>query len=119
MLLIECYSNDNINDLTQKLPVESFFCVTPKHLDGSLVMQVFIDLAKVTVPPAIAAISSYLVASRNNSTIKIKFNDCNKIEAEIQGKLSDKSLIDSQLYQELVQLLCDQVKREQSHEDND
>ena len=64
MLLIECYSNDKIDELTQILPTESFFCVSPKHLDGSLVLQVFIDLAEVVVPSAIVALSSYLVAVR-------------------------------------------------------
>ena len=120
MLLIECYPDEKVDELIHNLPEESYFCVKPKHLDGALVMQVFIDLAKVIVPAAIAAISSYMVASRSTpTTIKIKLSENKKLEIEIQGKINDRTLTDSQLFQVLVQLLNDQIKKERSSGTNE
>ena len=70
----------------------------------------FIDLAKIVVPSAITAISTYLVTTRRNTTIKLKFNYENKVEAEIEGKLNDKIIQENEIYKEILELLKNQAK---------
>jgi hypothetical protein len=110
MLLIESNLNSEISTLIENLPIESFLVVKPKHFDGTQVVQMFIDLAEIVVPSAIAAISTYLVTTRSSPTIKIKFNYENKIEAEIEGKLNDKMLQTNELYKEILELFKNQIK---------
>lgn len=110
MLIESCFENIEINDLIENLPAESFWIVKPKHIDGSQVMQVFIELSEVVLPSAISAISAYLVATRNNPTITIKFSDKDKLEVKIKGKLNDKKLQGNQLYKYLVKLMKKQAK---------
>lgn len=116
MLLIESNLNDDISKLTGNLPIESFLVVNPKHFDGTQMVQVFIELAEIVFPSAIAAISTYLVTTRSNPTIKIKFNYENKIEAEIEGKLNDKNLQENEMYKEILELLKNQIKEEQRND---
>lgn len=116
MLLIESNVNDDVSKLTENLPIESFLVVNPKHFDGTQVVQVFIDLAEIVIPSAIAAISTYLVTTRNNPTIKMKFNYENKVEAEIEGKLNDKNLQENEIYKEILELLKNQIKEEERND---
>jgi hypothetical protein len=116
MLLIEVpVNNCDVNSLTEKLPIDSFSVIEPKHMDGQQIIQVFIDLAQVIVPSAIAAISAYLIASKNKDSIKIKFDDGN-IVVEIQGKLNDKRLQGNQLYKKLLQLITAMLEGENGNE---
>lgn len=112
MLIESSLANSSIEDLIEELPKESFRIVRTKGLESSQFVQVLIELSKVAVPSAISAISTYLVTARNNSTIKIQYDDKYKIEAEIQGMLNDKSIQKSQLYRDLVELIEKQIKEE-------
>ncbi|MCI8610912.1 MAG: hypothetical protein HFE66_03185 [Clostridiales bacterium] len=118
MLLIETNLNNDVSKLTENLPIKSFLVVKPKHFDGAQAVQVFIDLAEIIIPSAIAAISTYLVTTRSNSGIKLKFNYENKVEAEIEGKLNDKNLKENEIYKEILELLKNQIKEGNSN-DND
>lgn len=121
MLLIETsINNDNeVSKLTDNLSAGSFLVVKPKHFDGAQTVQVIIDLAKIIVPSAISAICTYLIATRNKPNITIKFNHDNTVEAEIEGKLNDKSLIENELYKYLFELLKSQTKGFGRDENND
>lgn len=110
MLLIESNLDNEVSKLTENLPTESYVVVKPKHFDGVQMVQVFVDLAEIIIPSAIAAISTYLVATRSNPKIKIKFNYENKVEAEIEGKLNDKNLKENEVYKEILELFKNQLK---------
>lgn len=114
MLLIESCVNNDIENLSTKLPKESFLIVKPKHFDGSEIIQLFIDIAKVVGPPAVSALCTYLITVRNSSSVKIKFNVDNKIEGEIQGRLNDKQLQGNQLYNELIKLIKKNIEEEKN-----
>lgn len=116
MLLIESQYDEGIRELTSALPTESFSIIKPKYLDGSQIVQVIIDLAKVAVPAAIGAISTYLATVRSKPTIKIKFSDKNGLEAEIEGKLTDEALQKSELSQALMQLILKEAGDKLDHE---
>lgn len=116
MLLIESNQDSEISMLTEKLPVKSYLIVKPKHFDGTQIVQVFIDFAEIVIPSAIAALSTYLVTTRNDSKIRIKFNYENKIEAEIEGKLNDKALQESEVYREIFELLKNHIEGEKSND---
>jgi|GEM_PF-6742650 len=111
-MLIESFENDRIEDLSAKLPKESFIIVKPKHFDGSEVIQIFIDIAKVVGPAAVTALSTYLIAAKNSSSVKIKFNVGDKIECEIQGKINDKQLQENELYHELIKVINKNIKED-------
>ena len=116
MLFIEVPANvSELSLLAEKLPVDSFRVIEPKHIDGSQTVQIFIELAKVIVPSAIAAISTYLVASKNKDSVKMKYDDGN-IVVEIYGKLNDKKLQDNQLYKNLLQLIASMLEGERKSE---
>lgn len=112
MLLIESNQESEICKLTEILPIQSYLIVKPKHFDGTQIVQVFIDLAEIIVPSAIAAISTYLVTTRNDSKFRVKFNYENKIEAELEGKLNDKTLQENEIYKEIIELLKNQIEGE-------
>lgn len=116
VLFIEVPANvSELSLLAEKLPVDSFRVIEPKHIDGSQTVQIFIELAKVIVPSAIAAISTYLVASKNKDSVKMKYDDGN-IVVEIYGKLNDKKLQDNQLYKNLLQLIASMLEGERKSE---
>ena len=117
MLLIEMpLEGNNANLLTDDLPVGSFSVIEPKNFDGTQIIQVFITAA---VPSVVTAICTYLVTrAQDRSSIKIKFTS-GLVDAEIQGKLNDKKLQDSELYRILVQLITAKAEGEEDDEPDD
>lgn len=91
--------NNDLSKLIETLPNGSYSVVIPKNFDGAEIIQIFLEVAKITIP----ALITYLVATRTRHTITIKYSD-NKVSAELQTTLSNRMLRKNQLYERLEQM---------------
>lgn len=105
--------NIEVNELTAILPDRSYSVIEPKNFDGAEIVHIFIDLAKITIP----ALVTYLIAKRNTNTITIKYND-DKISAEIQSTLNNKTLKETQLHKKLDALLNSIIESAEKEQEN-
>lgn len=86
--------------------------IEPKNFDGSEIVQLFIEVAKISIP----AISAYLVGKRNSNSITVKYTD-EKISAEIKSHLSNKKFNQLQLQNYLEEILSTIVSKNEEKED--
>lgn len=105
-----------LSEIKKTFDEGSYTLVIPKNFDGSEVIQLFIEITKYVVP----AIITYLIATRKEESLQIKFYD-EKLGFEIEAALSNKKLKKMQIYEKLDKLLMlslDNISEEKSNEIN-
>lgn len=93
-------------------PTIKYSIIEPKNFDGTDIVQLFIEVSKVSIP----AIAAYLVAKRDSNSITVKYTD-GKISAEIKTSLGNKKLNQIQLHNYLEKLLSTIVSKYEGQND--
>ena len=92
MIVLEMHKVENsFDELVSLLPENTYSIIIPKCLDGSEMIQIFLELSKVTIP----ALASYFVGRKSRATIIWKYHG--KVDLEMTAAINNRELSEAEL----------------------
>ena len=82
---------NDFDELTKLLPEDSYTILYPKHIDGQAIIQVLVEVVKVSIP----AMVTYFVGRKSLINITWKYNG--KIDLEMTAAVNKRELTEQSL----------------------
>lgn len=92
MLLIEIPNEKkDVGVLIESLHDNEYSIVRPKFIDGTEIIQIFVELTKMTIPPLV----TYFIGRKAKGNLTLKYNG--KVELELTASISKKEVSEHEL----------------------